>query len=125
MSSRRMNFFKQSSNSVKAVSINRKKKKKREGKSAKAISPADAFLLTLVDDHKVGLAVLVDLPDAAEEEAHAGVLQKKPPQFQNASLLRQDVPDSRHLVSNHPDQLALRSVQSHRGGGGGGGETLL
>ena len=35
----------------------------------------DTKRLTLVDDHEVGLPVLVHLADAAQEEPNAGVLQ--------------------------------------------------
>lgn len=38
---------------------------------------ASAAAATFLDDHKVGLATLVDLPNAAKQKANTGVLPKE------------------------------------------------
>lgn len=43
----------------------------------KSLRKHRAAAATFLDDHKVGLTLLVDLANAAKQKAHTGVLQKE------------------------------------------------
>lgn len=74
--------------------------------------------LTLVDDHEVGVTVLVDLTDSAEQEANASVLKKiKTIICKNKFPFRRTTNEqstTTHLVTDDGHKLSLDSrVQCH------------
>lgn len=94
MSSRFRKRLKQSSSSLTGVS------KRKHSVSHETLTESTSQL-TLVNDHEVGVTILVDLADSTEQEANASVLKKIKTSLQNLFLFPKEDNRIAHDDSPH------------------------